>query len=161
MNDGSTELESLEKLKPYRKDLTIKIIDTTNKGLAAARNVGAENATGKFLAFLDADDKISPEYYDRAVTTLTQYQNIHFVGCWTKYFGDSTNVWPTFSPEPPLILFHNMVNSSSLIYKTESFLEGGLNDKNMKFQGLEDYESVISMTEKGFRGVVLPEVLFF
>jgi hypothetical protein len=30
----------------------------------------------------------------------------------------------------------------------------------MPFQGLEDYDSVVSMVSKGYRGVVLPETLF-
>jgi glycosyltransferase involved in cell wall biosynthesis len=160
INDGSTEKDSIEKLNNYRSRMGITIIDVPNGGLAKARNLGAQSAKGEFLAFLDADDTVQPDYYSRAITVFNQYSNVHFAGCWVKYFGGSNNIWPAFQPEPPVILYHNLVNSSSLVYKREAFLSGGQNDATMAFQGLEDYESVISMLASGFGGVVIPEALF-
>ncbi len=52
INDGSTEKYSLQKLDEYRRKENIKVIDIKNGGLAKARNLGAENAGGEFLAFL-------------------------------------------------------------------------------------------------------------
>jgi len=63
-------------------------------------------------------------------------------------------------PEPPLILNHNTINSSGLVYKRAAFLAGGKNDADMTFPGFEDYESVIAMLDNGFGGVVFPETLF-
>src|SRR5690606_26329075 len=65
--------------------------------------------------------------------------------------------WPTFNPEPPYLLYHNLINSSALIYKKESFLKFGKNNKKMVY-GMEDYESVINMIKNGVRGVALPEL---
>jgi glycosyltransferase involved in cell wall biosynthesis len=135
-------------------------VDTRNQGLARARNLGAELAPGEFLAFIDADDKVEPDYYSKAIKVLKHYANVQFVGCWTKYFGHAEKIWPTFTPEAPIILYHNTINSSSLVYKRNAFLNGGKNDPTMTFQGLEDYESVISLKNAGYNGVVLPEVLF-
>jgi glycosyltransferase involved in cell wall biosynthesis len=160
VNDGSTEQSSLEALRRYRSISGIVVLDTTNKGLAHARNYGAENGKGQFLAFLDADDKVDSTYYSKAIRVLQAYENVHFVGAWTKYFENSNAVWPTFMPEPPLILYHNQVNSSALVYKRDSFLASGKNASDMVFQGLEDYESVLAMLSQGLGGVVLPEVLF-
>jgi len=137
-----------------------RILDTTNKGLAHARNFGAAAAKGEFLAFLDADDKVDKTYYSKAIKVLRQYDNISFVGCWTRYFEHSENIWPAVPPEPPLILYHNTINTSALIYKRETFLHAGRNDSKMMFQGLEDYESVISIISSGYNGIVLPEPLF-
>ena len=160
INDGSTEELSLNKLNEYRKKGNLKVIDVQNGGLAKARNLGAQYANGEFLAFLDADDTVQAGYYTRAVDVFKQYENVQFAGCWIQYFGNSRNIWPAFMPEPPLILNHNMVNSSSLVYRRAAFLIGGKNDSTMIFQGLEDYESVIAMLAYGFNGVVLPETLF-
>jgi glycosyltransferase involved in cell wall biosynthesis len=160
VNDGSTDSLSVRKLDTYRNQPLIKIIDVENGGLAKARNVGAQQASGEFLAFLDADDTIQPNYYSIAIRVFRQYDNVHFSGCWVRYFESAKGTWPTFNPEPPLILNHNMVNSSSLVYKRDAFRAAGKNDPNMAFQGLEDYESVISLLSHGFGGVVIPEVLF-
>ena len=46
VNDGSTDQESLDVLKQYENDEKIRIINIKNKGLANARNVGAEAAKG-------------------------------------------------------------------------------------------------------------------
>ena len=161
INDGSSDNNSLQKLDGFRNNENIRILDTPNKGLAQARNFGAATAKGEFLAFLDADDKVHKTYYSKAVKVLRQYDNVNFVGCWTRYFEHSENIWPAFTPEPPLILYHNTINTSALVYKRETFLQSGRNDSKMMFQGLEDYESVISILSSGYNGVVLPEPLFF
>lgn len=161
VNDGSNDAFSLTKLEEYRTKKGIKVIDKQNKGLPDTRNAGAEAAEGEFLTFLDADDKVDPGYYSKAIRALKNYVNLHFVGCWTKYFEGSKNVWPTFNPEPPLILCHNLVNSAALVFKRNSFLSAGKNDLNFTFKGLEDYDTVISVLENGYNGVVIPEILFY
>ncbi len=159
VNDGSTDKLSIAKLEKYRQHKSVSIIDKKNTGLADSRNVGAEAVKGAWMAFLDADDTVEPTYYERAIKILLQYENVHFVGAWTHYFGDSKAIWPTFNPEPPLLLTHNMINSSSLVYKTEAFLMAGKNDEDFKI-GLEDYASVIRMKSVGMNGVAIPELLF-
>jgi glycosyltransferase involved in cell wall biosynthesis len=161
VNDGSSDKSSIEQLNQYRQTQNFKIIDTANKGLGHARNMGAELAQGEFLAFLDADDIVDKTYYSKAIRVLRQYNNVNFAGCWTKYFGSSEKSWPAFTPEPPIILYHNTVNSSSLVYKRTSFLENGHNDTSMIFKGWEDYDSVINLLANGCGGIVLPEFLFY
>ena len=160
INDGSTEEQSTDVLKQFKQNEKIKIINKKNEGLAETRNHGAKIAQGKYLAFVDADDKVHADYYTKAMAVLKQYDNIFFVGAWVKYFGTKKDIWPTWNPEPPYILLHNSVNSSSLVYKKNAFLQGGLFDKKVDY-GLEDYESVVNMLHNGFGGIVLPECLFF
>ena len=54
INDGSTD-NSMSVLNTY-DDERIKVINQTNQGLSAARNVGIENANGEYICFLDSDD---------------------------------------------------------------------------------------------------------
>ena len=57
VNDGSTD-NSLQILKEYdQKDARIKIIDKENQGQGYARKVGLDIAKGKYILFLDSDDK--------------------------------------------------------------------------------------------------------
>ncbi|HWB90562.1 MAG TPA: glycosyltransferase family 2 protein, partial [Puia sp.] len=158
VDDGSTERNSLAALKKWRDHASVKVLRQQNAGLSSARNAGAKRAAGRFLAFLDADDAVMPDYYEKAIRVLKRYSNVHFAGSWVRYFGSTSGIWPAFNPAPPYLLAHNPVNGSALVYKTASFLAGGLNDPRLKF-GLEDHESVIDMLHHGLDGIVLPEAL--
>lgn len=159
VNDGSTDEKSVQILQKASVDFNIKIINQQNQGLADARNNGAAEATGEFLAFLDPDDTIEKGYYEKAITIFNTYPNVHFVGSWARYFGGGSGCWPAFNPEPPYILFHNMINSSALIYRRESFVSTGGYDRRMIY-GMEDYEQVINMLASGFNGIALPEAFW-
>ena len=159
INDGSTDEASLKMLATAAGWDNVRVLHYKNQGLALTRNEGARQATGTFLAFLDADDKVDPLYYEKAIRALDEKDNVYFAGAWVQYFENSSQLWPTFTPQPPYALVHNPVNSSGLVYKKAAFLAGGLNDPRVDY-GLEDYESVISMLHEGYNGVVLPERLF-
>lgn len=159
INDGSTDPESLSILKQLELTDRIKVFNKPNEGLANTRNYGAMKATGDWLAFLDADDMVAPDYYEKALRVLKQYENVFFVGSFVQYFGDTNQKWATYTPQPPYTLVHNPVNSSGLVYKKAAFLAAGQNDKKVDY-GLEDYESVVHLLSKGYNGIVLPEFLF-
>lgn len=159
VDDGSTDPQSILKITELSKQYPIKVIHKQNGGLATARNTGAQVARGEFLTFLDADDTVHSEYYRKAIDILQFYENIAFVGCWAKYWGEGEGYWPAFNPEPPYLLVHNLMVSGALVYRTNSFLEYGQNDPEFQY-GLEDYESLIHMVEQGYRGVVIPDALY-
>jgi glycosyltransferase involved in cell wall biosynthesis len=159
VDDGSTDKASKIALEKWRKHSRIIVETKANGGLAHTRNYGASKAKGKYLAFLDADDTVAPDYYSKALKVLNAYENVSFVGSWVQFFGTKSDIWPTWNPEPPYILLHNTMNSSALVYKKEAFLEAGINDKKVDY-GLEDYGSIISLLNAGYRGIVLPETLF-
>ena len=66
INDASTD-KSLEILNNYSKKYeNFKIIDLKeNKGVSIARNIGIENSTCEYVAFLDSDDFIDREMYQK------------------------------------------------------------------------------------------------
>lgn len=157
VNDGSTDKESLEVLKKYENDNKIRIINIENKGLANARNVGAEAARGEFVAFIDADDKVDKTFYGRAIDILHQYKNVSYVYSWVQYFEGSQAVWPTFNVHIPYLLCANMLAAFVVIRKND-FLNFGKNRIMMEY-GMEDYDGWVSLAENGCLGVSIPEKL--
>ncbi len=61
VDDGSTD-DSGKICNEYaQKDIRIKVFHQSNRGLSGARNTGLKNATGKYIMFLDSDDKFEPQ----------------------------------------------------------------------------------------------------
>lgn len=48
-----------------QKDKRILVIHQKNEGLSAARNSGLDRCTGAYIGFVDSDDCIHPEMYER------------------------------------------------------------------------------------------------
>lgn len=66
VNDGSTD-HSGELLQIYQKKYPekIKVLEKKNGGLSDARNYGIPHATGEYIAFLDSDDYVEFDMYER------------------------------------------------------------------------------------------------
>jgi Glycosyl transferase family 2 len=73
INDGSTD-GSCEVVRSF-SDGRMRLIDQENAGPAAARNRGLQEATGSFIAFLDADDEWYPSFIERTLTPMLNENN--------------------------------------------------------------------------------------
>lgn len=60
------------------KDSRVIVIHQKNQGLSSARNNGMKIATGKYLAFVDSDDIISPLMFD---TLISKGKNADIIEC--------------------------------------------------------------------------------
>ncbi|MFN9480709.1 MAG: glycosyltransferase [Betaproteobacteria bacterium] len=163
LNASSTEASSLAAYyalrERHRGAPLVRFEHVVDRGLADTRNRGAALARGRYLAFLDADDLVAPDYYCSAVNVLARYDNVAAVGCWVKYFGADDGQWITWNAEPPYVLFHNLINSASCVFRRDAFLRIGGNDVGMTV-GMEDYETVVRLIGAGFGVVALPEFFF-
>ena len=56
IDDGSTDKSGSLCDEYSKRDARIKVIHKQNEGVSAARNVGIDNATGKYIHFIDSDD---------------------------------------------------------------------------------------------------------
>ena len=71
VNDGSND-QSLKILENYAlRDTRIKVVNQENKGVAAARNTGLDNATGDYILYVDSDDWIENNMVERMVELST------------------------------------------------------------------------------------------
>ena len=65
VNDGSTD-NSLVIIQEYaNKNKNIKVINKQNEGCYKARNIGLEKSHGKYIAFVDSDDYIEHNMYEK------------------------------------------------------------------------------------------------
>ncbi|AWY98504.1 MULTISPECIES: glycosyltransferase family 2 protein [Blautia] len=69
VNDGSTD-KSLEILKKYQEnDSRVIIVSKENGGLPSARNAGIERARGEYIGFVDSDDYVQPDMFEKLYNT--------------------------------------------------------------------------------------------
>lgn len=104
VDDGSTDDSGRICDEKAAVDKRIRVIHTENGGVTAARKKGVEQAVGKYILFVDADDKLLPD----AITIL--YKSIEncgadeVIGTYQDQYGNSYDSgWRGFIPCEPLI----------------------------------------------------------
>lgn len=86
VNDGSTDSTG-DLCQAYcLKDKRIHSISQDNRGLSGARNAGFSHAVGTWIAYLDADDFVEPDYYERLVTEAEESGAEFLVTGFTREF---------------------------------------------------------------------------
>lgn len=70
INDGSTD-GSESVIRRYQQvHSQIEMYSIANQGVSNARNVGIRKATGEYITFVDGDDTVEPDFYEKAVREL-------------------------------------------------------------------------------------------
>jgi glycosyltransferase involved in cell wall biosynthesis len=159
VDDGSTDPTTLRVLEGYARPKTT-LFRTQNQGLARARNFLIARARGEYLCALDADDKLYPEFLEKTVHVLNSEPSVTFVSTHLQMFGLEEQIWP---PDPrcdlSTLLAEDTVITAALVRRAAVLDVGGY-DERMPHQGDEDWDLWISLAEAGYRGVILPDVLF-
>lgn len=80
IDDGSTD-DSYDILEEYKlKDSRIKVVHKSNKGTGAARNDGLRLATGECIGFVDPDDWVKPNMFERLYKEIKE-KNLDIIMC--------------------------------------------------------------------------------
>jgi glycosyltransferase involved in cell wall biosynthesis len=72
INDGSTD-DSLSIVNTYNSDVRLKVLSQVNSGANAARNLGVNQATGKYITFIDADDSFKDGALKEMMSLIADY----------------------------------------------------------------------------------------
>ena len=86
VNDGSPQNESKICNKYKSKYPNIIYIEQENQGVSTARNNGIEYATGKYINFIDPDDKLDLNAFEIGYKLLEENKDINFVAYRQKFF---------------------------------------------------------------------------
>jgi glycosyltransferase involved in cell wall biosynthesis len=158
VNDGSDSKETNAFLDTYSRPKT-RIFQTSNRGLAEARNFGITMAVGKYILPLDSDDKIAPTYLEKSIAILDKNPNIGIVYAITETFGEKDGIFwlPKYSLGKMRI--RNVIDACALFRKEDWSNVGGYR-KSMKY-GWEDWDFWLSIIELGRTVYQIPEVLFY
>jgi glycosyltransferase involved in cell wall biosynthesis len=161
VDDGSTD-DTPEVMKQY-VDRGVRYIRTENNGPGAAKNVGIQESSGKYLQFLDADDLILPEKIETHVAILEDDDDLDLVYCdcpMTQPDGGyiENASWPLVDKEPlDLLTIHNPIPTHSALVRRRAVVDVGLFDERRQFQ--EDWDLWLRLALNGSRFKYVPGVL--
>lgn len=165
VDDGSTDRSGALAEKFALEDRRVKVFHKENGGVSSARNLGIEKARGEFIGFVDSDDYIEPQMYERLLAVALQ-EELAMVQISRDEIDEEGNRMEDVCappPEPQLwdnvhfmreLLLHRgdcsfctKLTKASLL-KKERFPEGELN---------EDFRLLVSLLTKIPAVAVLPE----
>ncbi len=72
VNDGSKDNSQAICEEFAKQDKRITLINTENRGAGSARNTGIEAAKGEYISFIDSDDYVCDNYYERLLKMIEQ-----------------------------------------------------------------------------------------
>jgi glycosyltransferase involved in cell wall biosynthesis len=169
VDDGSTDTTA-EIVKSFgQKDSRVSLLQQSNAGVAAARNLAIEKSKGEYIAPIDADDIWYPQNLEKQVKCLTpSAPSVGVVYSWsvdinekdllTGGFYNSTIEGEVYTE---LVYKYFIGNASSSLIRRVCFAKvGGYNCKLKRenAQGCEDWELHLRIAEH-YQFKVVPEYL--
>ncbi len=142
VDDGSTD-RSMEFLRGYRKrDDRIRILTQRNQYAGVARNNGMEEATGKYIIFLDSDDFFLPTMLEEAYEHAEKHQAEITIFGYSKYDDRRRSVLRPPLPRFPKTCFsvRRIGEDFFLMYNPEPwnklFLRSFITEHELRFQNI-------------------------
>ncbi len=146
INDSSTD-SSGDILEMYAlSDTRIKIINQSNSGQSAARNAGILAATGEFLGFVDSDDWVDKDYFEKLYWAAKNNNCEMAVAGFKRCKNGSGNIRKRFKKEEIFSDINSKIAADNLpkdnyiwnkIYNRESWIK-----HNFKFEEGRSFEDV-------------------
>jgi len=166
VDDGSTLLETREFLDRLNDPRVTRISLVRSCGISGATNFGIEAARGEVIVFMDHDDMLALNALELLAAPFESV-NADIVYSDEAVFTDETTVSdnggfgrahlkPDFSPD--LLLSHNYITHCLAVRKKRILEVGGLRGD---FDGAQDYDLLLRLTEATKRVVHVPSVLYF
>jgi len=153
IDDSSTD-NSLEIAARY----PVKVLQQDNSGVCVARNNALSVAAGKYVMFLDADDRLVPTAVEHMLARLQeQPDTIAYVYGQMRYFGRKEGLFASMPFDARRLVRANFICASTLIRRDVLLEVGGYDDGFRMLR--EDWELYIRLFTKGFSGAFLPEVI--
>lgn len=161
VDDGSTD-DTQVRLKKYA-DNRLKVFVIENAGIEAASNFGINKALGKYIVRVDADDKLASNFLN---VTNSQIDQDHYQFYYANYriIDSESNELeeiklPAFNEEE--ILSRGDFLATGTAYNKQALLDIGLYSEQVRNCGLENYELIIKMLKKNYRGKLIEDSLFY
>lgn len=162
VDDGS-QYDTREIIDNLSNTYDFRLVRQANQGLSAARNAGVDQAQGRYILPLDADNYITPAAIHEMVSLLKTSQQsnpeVRFIYQDKVLFGLEDRYVPHQSYNLYRLLTDNFADACSLIDR--SIFDMGFRYNETMKQGYEDWEFHLRLGLYGFEGRRLAGRTFF
>ncbi len=162
VDDASTKIYIKEILSKYQeKDQRIKVkFLGENQGISGASNEALLLATGEFVGFLDHDDELSINALFEVAKLLQGHPNADMIYSDEDHINTrGKRIEPYFKPDwSPDLFLSSMYTCHFGVYRKKLIDEIGGFKK--VFEGSQDYDLVLRLTEKTDKIYHIPEILY-
>lgn len=160
VNDGSTD-NSLELLQQRAAaDSRLRVMDQPNAGLSMARNKGMEAACGRYVWFVDADDRIAEDAVRLLLEHTASHPDVVSLCAQTEGVAEVRNAFPMKACSGKTLLIGNSFEDCAPFYllRLDFLRKQGLSF----YPGIchEDAEFTPRMLYLAERVEICPEVLY-
>lgn len=157
-DDGSTD-DSDQIIREACDDSKFRALPGEHEGVAGARNRGLKAARGELVAFLDQDDRWTPQKLERQVAALTRREDAGFSLARQRVFVDDPADWPPWAPrewtqEDMLVYIPGV-----LMARRELFEESKVGLFDTSYVNTSDSDWIFHATDLGVPRVDVDEVL--
>lgn len=156
VNDGSTDHELISFCATYYEEHTC-IINKSNSGVSATRNLGMKHAKGDLILFLDSDDVLTGEI-NNAISFLYNNSNYDLVYSDTRYFGSSKFYYKKGPFSRFRLLYIGNFLSITTLFRKEIAYHYSF-DEEMRYG--EDYDFWCKISKGGYKFKYLPRPFFY
>jgi glycosyltransferase involved in cell wall biosynthesis len=153
VDDGSTD----ESGNIARKYDSVRIVSQANQGIGGARNTGVKNSSGKFIAFLDADDYWPPEKLSLQYQAWKKQNGRPMIFGYAEQFHSSDPGEEVTRPIDPRYKRIAGFVAGTLFIGRDHFLDVGYFDTSLKTGEFIDW--YLKAEESGLQSVMLPQTL--
>jgi len=168
INDGSTDSSGLLCDNYKESDNRITVIHQNNSGVSSARNQGLDCANGDYIAFVDADDYVSPDFI---YSLYNNIKNTDISICGYYRFSDSAPLRETlltFTPNLPHDeLFHYVLCNNHIggylwnkFFRSKIIVENNIRFNTTLRIG-EDMLWITEYLKHANNGVYIPKALYY
>lgn len=92
IDDGSTDKSAAICEEWVNRDARFKVFHVKNVGVSNARNLGLEKATGDYIGFVDSDDWIDNDMYEKMLLEILKTGSDICCGGYIEEFPDQQNI---------------------------------------------------------------------
>lgn len=163
VDDGSDDGTTPEACEALARD-RVTVIHQANGGPGSARNAGAALADTPYLVFLDADDTLDPSFVIRLAEEIESASAedgppVSHAYCQEVLTDQAHGTWKV-APWDPLLLMVTNLHPVTALVRRECYEHAGGFEAAMRGD-YEDWDLWLRLSFLGYRGVRVPEPLFY